>query len=52
MTVGTRVQHRRYPFLVGEIITLGPPYAVVKWQQHLYSCPEQVSDLRATPVQP
>lgn len=53
MSPGTRVTHLRYPFLVGEVIRVDEPneHAIVKWQQHHYSQPELIADLRPTPVQ-
>lgn len=55
MIIGTRVHHRRYPFLVGQVMRTGEtpnPYVIVKWEQHRYATPELVTDLRPTPAQP
>lgn len=54
LTHGTRVQHKRYAFMVGTVVhpsANDPDRVCVTWQDgHTYW--EHPNDLRPTPVQP
>lgn len=56
MTIGTRVIHKRYSFLVGVIedmyMSADKMYAAVRYPGSAGTTVERVEDLRATPVQP
>lgn len=49
-----RVQHKRFPWLVGHVIADHGSTATVQWDQNLpdHWALEAWHDLRATPVQP
>ena len=55
LTPGTRVHHRRYPWMQGIVKDEpGDTYVTVRWFEAPYGSErfEYIKDLRATPVQP